>query len=140
MGAAFLQPGSIAAIRNAASGLFWDQVTVLKRSASDTGAYAHLQERFGDYDTEHPELEIETACKFNPVSASELNHPTDEQQTNATVLFPASLTGVDAHDRFRLDEKFGTALETPELYEIVGPLRETIFGYEADLRRVEDRA
>lgn len=138
MATSFLPSAMVNAIRGHAAGLFWDQGTVLQRTeATDTGGYSQYKGAYGDYDDEHPELEVETACKVTIQGMSEFGGWNELAQGVGTLLLPAGLlSSVKREDRFVLTHKYGQALSRPFTFDLVGEPRMGLLGVKVDIRLV----
>ncbi len=136
----FLDSGTVAGIRQAADGLFWDAGVILRRDTPTVDTkYADYGAKYGDHDGEHPELETETKCRLSISTMNEVRDWSELSQGKGVLLFPASAEGtIGKNDRFRLTHKFGSALSKPLVFAVDGEPQMSILGLKMDVQLVPE--
>jgi hypothetical protein len=108
----FLGASQVAGIRASTSGVFWDSCTILRYTApASEGGYGQYDGTWGDYDDDHPELEIATPCKVGGLGLADDLAWSEEVRGRGSITFPVTLEGqVGRLDRVQITSKFGSTL------------------------------
>lgn len=136
----FLDDKTVAGIRVAADGLFWDKGVILNRASPASAIkYGDYGAQYGNYDHKHSELETETRCRLSLSTMTEVRDWSELSQGKGLLLLPASLEGsIGKNDRFQLTEKFGSTLTKPLLFAVDGEPQLSILGLKMDVQLVPE--
>jgi hypothetical protein len=136
----FLDSGTVAGIRQAADGLFWDAGVILRRDTPSVNTkYGDYGAKYGNHDDKHPALETETKCRLSMSTMNEVRDWSELSQGKGILLLPASCEGtIGKNDRFRLTSKFGSALSTPLVFAVDGEPQMSILGLKMDVQLVPE--
>jgi len=105
------------------------------------GAYQESTDGYGNPDTSSPEdlwtYGEEQICGLEHVRPRETQGSGDVPVIDARLRLPVD-TSIDERDRIRIEQRYGEARDTAQVFEIEGPVRRGPSGLVLGLRLVDD--
>jgi hypothetical protein len=135
----FLSSADVAAVRQSAEGLFWDECVILRYTAPEqSSGYQKFGGHYGNWDDEHEEMEVTTPCQVTIATSTQsgMAEGGDWSQLKNMIgqlLLPAG-TSLSNLDRINWTKQLGDALPTPILFEVIGPPAPGLVGIVANIQ------